>query len=280
LKNVTAVLSQGQLVLTGDAQANQVQVSTPLVGLVEVTGLTGTTINGGGPVSFRNVRDIIVKLKAGNDSLTLDQATLSRDVIYKAGAGTDNLVGDTSFVGRNLKFIGSLGDDSSVLTNMTIGGSLRYVVGEGFANQIQTIANTRVLGNFSLVSEGAFTETLLPTSLIVHGKTVLKTAGGNDVVNIRNSLFLDTFFARTGSGNDGVFIEPVGNFGATIFGGTFDLNTGADDDNVILGALVPNPSSVRFRTQATLNGGSGTNNLSDINSIKEEPAKFSAINFT
>ena len=44
--NITSVLAGGVLTLTGDALANQVQLTVGTNGQMVATGLTGTTING------------------------------------------------------------------------------------------------------------------------------------------------------------------------------------------------------------------------------------------
>jgi HSP20 family molecular chaperone IbpA len=93
--NVTANLSGGDLVLTGDALGNQVFVQRPAGNRVVISALDGTTtINGQGSVTFNgNVRSISANMGDGDDIVHIagkfrNRWTLS-SVNVDTGAGND-----------------------------------------------------------------------------------------------------------------------------------------------------------------------------------------------
>lgn len=78
--NVTASVVEDDLVITGDAAANNIQVSQPANGDWQVK-VIGTKVNGSNSAhTFSGVNDIDIYLDAGNDVSKMQNGTLSGEV--------------------------------------------------------------------------------------------------------------------------------------------------------------------------------------------------------
>lgn len=97
--DVTAIVIDGDLFLTGDASANELNVGRLSSGDMEITGLAGTTINGSSsfPIVISGMTgDIHADLFAGDDDLELDWkvpngADLPGSVLVNLGSGNDHM---------------------------------------------------------------------------------------------------------------------------------------------------------------------------------------------
>ena len=91
--NVTASVVSGNLVLKGDAAANEIVMTRSGLTASQIkisSGSSATTINGAaGPLVLSGVRGLKVQLLGGNDNLKLDDANFDRAVSIDAGSGND-----------------------------------------------------------------------------------------------------------------------------------------------------------------------------------------------
>ena len=105
--NVTAVLSGGHLVVTGDALDNNVvidQAGLPDDQYRVSPGDALTTINGAGAETIVGgvIGDVRIKLKDGHDVLRVIDVDVLRNLTIDAGAGHNQVTVDPSTVGRDL----------------------------------------------------------------------------------------------------------------------------------------------------------------------------------
>ncbi len=174
--NVTAVYTGG-LTITGDDAANSITVSELPSGMWKVQG-NGATINGSknafitsGPVS-----DIIIDLKNGNNSLTVQNGTLPSFFDITTGTGNDTLL------------VSNLTSDNAV-----------FNLGDG--NNTATVKNFST-NNFFDLNGGVGADTFTVTNVKIGSNSVIDPADGRNIVTI-NGFSTDSFFDLDGgAGND------------------------------------------------------------------------------
>src|SRR5262245_8621402 len=151
--NVTALVSGGALLLTGDSAANQVRVVQNVFGNVFVSGLTGTTVNGrasvfvGRGIPAALIADlgdgddrievsglvsggIAIDGGLGNDVITLSNRRAAGNVEVFGGEGADT-VSLSRVLAGSIVIVGGLGDDASTLSNSSAAVYVGFVVGVG-----------------------------------------------------------------------------------------------------------------------------------------------------
>ncbi len=126
--DVLAVVDDGNLIISGDAESNQIAVdqSDLAAGEVRISGLDGTTINGeAGPVVLPGVTgDVEADLDDGDDVVIFDQVVVDGDLKIDMGDGIYQvtLIVD---VGGDVKFSSddSFAEDVFTAPSLTIGDS-------------------------------------------------------------------------------------------------------------------------------------------------------------
>jgi hypothetical protein len=231
--NVTAVIQDGSLILTGDGEDNILEIRKGLDHGVRVVGMAGTAINGAvGLEDFHGAfKDVVLNLKAGDDVVTLagggagTAADIGRDLLIKGGAGHDALIAESgATIGRDLVFRGGAGATSATLDGLVVG---RHAQLSGTGNvQWQSTNQTTVNGLLSVVSPALADVVLENTTL---GRLQV-TADGQASVDIDN-LFVGGNVAITGgSGADTIDMF----LGSDILGNlTIQTRGGSDDVEVM-----------------------------------------------
>jgi len=194
--NVTAIVQNGSLIITGDAEANQILIQE-FMGDLNVLGV-GTTVNGLANQSFPGVyKDVRVSLLAGDDTVDLaPDAIVSRDLVYKGGPGNNIFTGHPgSGVGRDLVLQGGVGNIAIDLDGTQVGRDLRAtssdtvfitsVGGTAINGQLRAtapdvgclLADTEVGGLRMLVSSESLS---LLDNVRVAGNVYVRGGTGND----------------------------------------------------------------------------------------------------
>lgn len=250
---VTAALTNGLLVINGDAADNAVIVSVAVdattgISSYTIKGDATTVISGSASVPIANVtQGIAIHMKGGNDSVTIGDPA-----------------GPTVTIPKNLGIDLGDGDNQAVLNNISIVGAVPPVTG--------TTPNAAVMDAAHLMIKGGKGKDLVTINqLAVDGAINILTGGGEDTISIQNlnggtgpnatTLPIKHLLLSTGDGPDHVNIQS-----STIKVLTMDLGVGNDD--VTLG-------STNHIDQALLNGGKGTDTLKNDATI----AKLHAIGF-
>jgi hypothetical protein len=245
--NVTAVFQNGQLILTGDGEDNSIELRNGFD--FRVAGLDGTTINGAaGFDDFSGVKDVIINLKGGEDTVSLEgggggtAAVISRDLIFTGGGGADTLTSVAgAVIGRDLIFQGGGGTSSATLDDLIVG---RQAVFTGNANvlvqsmngttvhgvlRVNSVATASVtldggvLGRLNVVADGLADVDM--TSVLVGGNARIRGGSGNDVIEMSLGCdVLGNLTIYTRAGNDSV--EPDAEVGGNA---TILLGTGANE---------------------------------------------------
>jgi hypothetical protein len=93
--DVTARVTNGNLVVLGDAAANTVEIRQLAGGKFQITGSDATTINGKASAKFNVTGDVSINMRGGNDVLQLGTnaavTQVKGDINVHMGAGTDKL---------------------------------------------------------------------------------------------------------------------------------------------------------------------------------------------
>jgi hypothetical protein len=225
----TVQVINGDLVITGDAQAEDIKIIQSVVGgaaetgRYRITGQNGTTITGTNSNGYvENVtRDIVINLNDGanklymGDGVSLDRFIVPRDLIINTGNQNDSVQLNRITVGDDVIINTGLGNDS-VGFLAAVG---RFAGIDSGLNDVQITTsggadNVTFLGgsvrNDVTVDAGSGANTLYFQNLGVGDDMFIFTGTGDDKVtlavnvNIGDDLQLDT-----GEGRDVVSLDQV-----------------------------------------------------------------------
>lgn len=136
--DVMASVHAGTLFIKGDQFNNGITITAgALPNQVIITGTNiagvGTNVNGllNAPVAINGVtKDIQINMKAGNDTVTVNNLTLLGSMKVKMGAGVDtlNIVNGTTICG-DLKVVTGGSADTVTVTDSTVQGLAKFRTG-------------------------------------------------------------------------------------------------------------------------------------------------------
>ena len=259
--NVSAVVEDGNLSLTGDSDNNSVEVSV-VDGDVVVTGLDGTTINDSSDpfVAFAGTDEIngnfSSSLDSGDDTLRITgPLTVTGTTTISDPSGASQVgITDAMFDGNVTIKTGSSADAVSIVGS-TFGSRLRVYAGSG-DNQVSLFETTveggvavsswTGYGRFDRFNESRIgrklrdrfprlysriSSRILSRGLFSRGLFNVGTAGGNNIVV--ESSTVGALTVRTGRGEDNVIVQD------STIDGPLKAKTGSGDDFVMFdGAMV------------------------------------------
>ena len=162
--NVTAVFSDGSLLVTGDRFDNAIRITEPSPDAFTIASEDGsTTINGQtGPVTVARVtKDVIVRLGRGDDTLQLGseggrRITVERDLRVDGGSG-DNTLRVVSSLSVDRHFHTRFGDgrdEMEVSAPLRVGRDFRLSTGDGGSRVVvrRDSGQNTIGGDFSIRS--------------------------------------------------------------------------------------------------------------------------------
>ena len=205
--NVLSALNAGVLVLTGDAQANEVQLTVAANGQLTARGLSGTTINGVTSVNFGVVNTLTVDGGAGADKISLNSpsATIANDVTINGGADNDTISIAGRF-GADLIIDGGLGLDTISVSKSTVGVDIDLDSGDG--NDKVTLSGTTV-GRDVLIQSGIDNDSVTLDGMTVKRDLSLADAGGNNSLRLNNTSSRGDTLIVLDDGNDSVVVNGL-----------------------------------------------------------------------
>lgn len=258
--NVAAIVSAGNLIVTGDNLGADITISQPAAGQITISS-NDTTVNGStGPVAFSGVtRNLSINFGKGDDSLTFDETnpiTLSGNLSINGGQGSNTastLPGSPGSlnVGGNLSILNLPGPtETTDLLNLNVKGNVQIQNGPGSYDETDLSAN--VNGNVQIVNLGtaAFTSiyssagqntiggslqiingpgqagqtatytTQIDSTEIGHNLKVASFGSGNNYIGLTASEVGGSTTLNSGNGNNTVLLDNA------IFGGDFQLQAG------------------------------------------------------
>ena len=148
--NVAVTVRRGRLKLTGDAGSNTVAITQTGRFTYQVTGLSGTAINGSlDTLTVTNVHwGLTVLLNNGDDRLLIDNAVFRGITKINTGLGDDQIsLTNTSFRGLTKVVMGA-GNDTLVAIDSLFAGWNRFYLGAGDDTAIFSRSRLRGIGLF------------------------------------------------------------------------------------------------------------------------------------
>lgn len=252
--NVTAEIVDNNLLLTGDDDDNELEV-TVFDGNVTVRGFNGTQINGTNAafVAFANTgtlpgkllgsfgkgndrllltrglvveQPVRIETGSGRDSLGLMSVTLNKDIKAVMGSGQDSVSIQDSVILRKTNLKGSNGNDLFRLDSSDLGGKTFF--SSGAHDDTVVVGTTRVRDNLG-ISTSSGNDTIVVTATRVDGAMDTRTLDGTDKVRMIDSRVAGTTFFGVGSENDQLALGAPGQ--RNVFTGNFEANgSGGSDD--------------------------------------------------
>jgi cyclophilin family peptidyl-prolyl cis-trans isomerase len=261
--NVAAVVSGGNLLLTGDSAANTVQV-TVRDGDVIVEGLDGTTINGQATpfVAVDNGTTIAglltVALGGGDDTFRLQGPITVRERVTIADKHGTTRVGITAATLQDdLIVLTGKRSDAVSLLNTTIAGNTHFSLGRG--NNQLALMNTDVTGNFSVRTKKGADDVVLQDSEI-GGAFHARTGRGADNIVVEDTQVTGNLVALTGAGADFVLFDGAqvtGHAALWLQGGSDFLvtqNTNSVGGSVVAGGILGRHDAIQISAETTVTG--------------------------
>jgi hypothetical protein len=263
--NVFVTVDGGDLIVTGDARANEIQIlqalqnGEPIPGQYVITGLNNTTINNQPADRFTDVTDdFIIKLNGGNDILAMGNGTTADFVIpddleIDTAEGNDVLRLDRIDVGDDATINTGNGADSLSMA-LRVGflprdnGDNSLFINTGARSDNVLLRNTFVRADLSInTGPDQYADTVDMLMMNIGDDTTLNTGGGDDTVRMSDVGVNDDFILLTGAGSDRVTMNrcEVDEFFADLgagrdrlelrdtFGRRATLNGGADGDGLL-----------------------------------------------
>jgi hypothetical protein len=209
--NVSASLVGDDLVITGDANANDIRIHQVLGKLV-VEGLNGTTVNGDDKDKFAVDGDVRVDLNGGLDKLTVDHGT---PLLFNTDIKGDLQIDEVETVKlANLDLHGSLDVDLEGVNGRVdmfdydIDGGVN-IHGVGGA-QKAFIANGFVDLNFNINFQNGGGDEVFIAGLTAKQDLNITTGSDADKVTVDIlTRVLDDLFIDTNGGDDNITVQSV-----------------------------------------------------------------------
>jgi len=266
LMAVLVSVTDGDLVVTGDGQADQVTIiqsiqnGSPIDGRYFITGQNGTIINGTDNGYVEGVTDDIrVNLNGGNDVLRMGNGVngdfiVPDDLEINTSAGNDIVVVDAVTVRDDAAVDTSTGADSLFFKGTVgglgglaevDGGDNDLTINTGAGRDSMSLMNTFVRDDLNINAGPALdlaADSVELRVMNVGDDTTINTGGGGDRVILRDVGFNDDLTVNTGAGNDTVSLSACQV-------DAFFANLGSGDDTLRL--------TDTFGNLASLNGGTG-----------------------
>ena len=198
--HITAVVREGYLTITGDAQANEFTITKSGVtgNQIKITGANGTTINKGKTtLTLRGLTaSMRVRTGAGNDIVRVDNSTLPGGLSIETGDGNDEVTIDTVNTTGRLYVNTGAGNDLLNTNEGQVGITTEIHTGAG--NDIVDLGGTQFVFRFS-ANLGAGDDIFLPgDSEFKREQRFVDGQGGNDSIFDDDNDFEEFNFAFTG----------------------------------------------------------------------------------
>ena len=189
------------LVLIGDAGNNAVLIESGGLNIVSVTGLAGTTINGGASAVAGWLGGIVAIMSLGNNSIVIKDIECNKNIVIETGPGSDAIeFEDTTVHGKTSIGTGA-GIDVVTIDPSTFNGKVTIVTADG---------------DDEITVEPSDPDT------VFNSKASFNTGAGDDEINLNSVTLNGKVKASLGDGIDEIFVD-----GSTINGG-FSANMGKD----------------------------------------------------
>jgi len=181
--DVVTTVSGSKLVVTGDSSPNAVAIEPALDGIA-VVGLDGTLVDGSSEgVTVAGVQRLTVKLRNGNDRVTLTQVTFSNGLDLRLRRGND-----------------------SVVIDQVSGGSARIQTGNGY-DAVRVFGPSRFNSLSVQTSNG--NDLIVLDGVSISGDLDIDTGSEDDGVEIVGTWVDNDMDVRLGNDDDFLVLADV-----------------------------------------------------------------------
>lgn len=234
--DVTVTVDGSALRVLGDADANQIQIIGRRDGSAVVSGLDGTTINGG-TAEFSadaGLRTTQIELGDGNDEVEIRGLVLQNALTVRTGSGDDST--DIQFIDvRGIEVSGDDGNDVLQLDNVFSRRSIFIRGGDGD----DTVAiGAMAAQRDALIDTGNGNDTLAVERLGIKETLSLLLGNGDDQALIAGETYAYRGNIVLGAGDDSLSILPATNETAARFRRNLSVFGNSGDDTIALDASV------------------------------------------
>ena len=257
--NVAGSVTNGVLSLVAkDASASDdLTVNQGAIpGSVSVVGDMGTTVNGAGNFTFKQVRSIVFNLKGGDDVIDVNLLQLSGGLTVNNGGSANGnaLTLSNSRIGGTVTVINganAAGGDQIVVNNVEIGRNL--VVSNGAGLSIVNLNSNVLIGGNLSVTSGTGQDTVTLIDVSIGGKLTATLGNGGSTVTLVSSLVHKSVLFQGGTNSDSLRVADQW------IGGSLTAKLGGGLDEVELDTPIPPTSTTgsRIDGRLTLNMGAG-----------------------
>ena len=201
---VDVEFAHGRLFITGDAGANQIIISAQN-DLINISALAGTSVTG----KHRNIsetslsRGIVVTLNGGDDSLNVSGHIIG-DLTIDTGDGDDSVTINNTSISNSMLIKTGAGDDNVNVSNSSI-HAIAQIEQDGGVDPT-TFSSVHV-GQDLKIDDLIGNAQMSLSRLIVDGKTIINTGNTSDGVAIHHSTLNGDVTINTAAGNDNIFIS-------------------------------------------------------------------------
>jgi hypothetical protein len=224
--NVTAVVTNGGLVIRGDAASNGLSlVLGDTAGTIAVGGFDGTTtVNGSldGIIVSGVTGDVDITLRGGDDQLNLIDLAfvpIPGSLLIDTGPGDDAISVDDSSPGEDVVANTGPGNDSFTMNS----GARNLLVHTADGDDFLNLDGVTVGDRATLRSGGGDDEVVINFSTI-GGDTTVETSGGTDSLTILDSTFEGSTELNGGGGNSDRFTdEGLNEFNGSLTIANFEI---------------------------------------------------------
>jgi hypothetical protein len=279
--NVTTNFAGGVLTLTGDAAANNIQVSQLQNGDWQVKGIGTTIDNSHNAPTFTGVTDIATDMQGAADIVKVSGGTLSGDILIRDTGGGADIVTVNNIHATNITADTGAGNDSITLLNCNAAGSINTSGLDG-ADTI-VVNKCHAAGGMNLDASGIVDGGDHVSVFASSAESLdIVTVDGSDTILVNNfvasigEIFIDA--SESGAGNDTVTVIGVtagtdllidvgnGSNVVSIHNATAATGLNVDAGGNSAGNNVISISGVRAGDESSVNTGDGNDAIAIVNS--------------
>ena len=262
--DVTVALSGSNLTVLGDGDANQIEIVGRADGVAVVTGLDGTTINGGTTafLTEADVNSAQIQLEGGDDELTIRGLVLDNSLTVRTGDGNDTTDIQFSDFG-GFEVSGNDGNDVLEFDNVF---SRRSIIIRGGDGDDTVAIGAMAANDNGLIDTGSGDDRLVADNLGIKDDLTLLFGSGDDEALFAGETYGYRGTVVLGDGDDSFSVLPATNEAAARFRRNLNIQGGSGNDSIVL------DSSVSSSKRTRIDGGA------DVDAIVEGDASLQRSN--
>ena len=227
-----------------------------------MTANGATQIEGAGSFTFKKVRSIVVKLKGGDDTLSVGNLQIGGNLTFNGGSSTtgNNLFIGSSRIGGTLTVLNGANsaslDQIDIQPFVEIGRNL--IVNYGTGDSLTNLATNIFIGGNMSVTGSSTIDRVFMANVSLGGKLSLALGGGANTVDLGFSEMHKSVVVKGGAGIDGLELTDMW------IGGSLIANLGNGDNEVHIDTTADTPTSTvgsRIGGKLAITTGTGTDTI-------------------